>query len=314
MNIKLTILLSLFLAYFQITLKAQEMRLSLEVESGHLLSEWQINDSIKARVMLETGFPKVVISEAYALQHLQGMLKMEKAPENTNISLWGNKSMTKVSYIINDSLMINGRKLMLDALVVDFSSQKSWKHRDVIFPLRDLPGKTEINIKEEYMIIDKNTKKLSLDYVEYNMKFDDGVKGLYLVTTLQIFDTLKTKEELSGNFLLDLGAPNAIFVNRNLNEVETFVNLADRMVLKDTTKFKPNKHTNLAIIIPEKIQLDNIFITGEYVVAMKLFGARSEKYVGIIGNHFFTKFVVLFDFRNNKVYLKPNSDKVEIVE
>ncbi|AEW21755.1 hypothetical protein BFO_1888 [Tannerella forsythia 92A2] len=40
------------------------------VKSGHLLSEWKLNDSIQAKVMLETGFPKIVISENFALKHL----------------------------------------------------------------------------------------------------------------------------------------------------------------------------------------------------------------------------------------------------
>lgn len=80
---------------FQSIIKAQEVRLPLEVKSGHLLSEWQLNDSIQTKVMLETGFPKVVISESYALKHLKGLVKLEKAPENTAIRLWGKQMKQK---------------------------------------------------------------------------------------------------------------------------------------------------------------------------------------------------------------------------
>ncbi len=307
---KRTIIFSLFCIFFANILTAQEQKLSLEINSGHLFSGWLLNDSINARVMLETGFPKIIINETFALKYLQEIIK--KAPDSTFIGLWSGNKKTLVSYIIKDSLVINGQKLMIDALVADFSANNSWKDRDIIFPLGDLQGITELNIAEKYMTVNKNVKNLPSDYIEFNLQFDDDVKGLYLSSTLQIFDSLGTKETLTGNFLLDLGAPNAMFLNRNIKAVETFVNNADRMLLKDTTKFKPNPRTNLAIIMPEKIQLENISFTGEYIIAMKMFGRNSDKYAGIIGNRFFAKFIVLFDFENNKIYLKPNSDKVEI--
>ncbi len=311
MNIRI-FFLGLFFIFYHCIMMAQEVKLSLEFKSGHLFSEWSLNDTIPIKVMLETGFPKVVFNESFVNKHLKGIVKMKKAPEDTQIALWGGQGKSKISYFIKDTLVINSRKIMIDALVADFSSNKSWKNRDVVFPLRDLPGTTEINIKEQYMIIDRSIK-YSSDYLEFNVKYDEGTKGLYLKTSLNIFDSLQTKETLNGKFLFDLGAPNAIFVNRINSTVEDFVNQSDRMILKDTTKFKPNPRVNLAIIIPEKINIDKISLSGEYIVALKLFGKQSEKYVGIIGNRFLKHFTVIFDYEKNKIYLKPNSEKVKIL-
>ena len=66
MNVRLIIGLILL---FNLAI-AEEKRFPLIVKSGHLLSEWKLNDSIQAKVMLETGFPKIVISENFALKHL----------------------------------------------------------------------------------------------------------------------------------------------------------------------------------------------------------------------------------------------------
>jgi len=313
MNIK-TVILSLLFVCFQNILKAQEMRLPLEVKSGHLFSEWLLNDSIQTKVMMETGFPKVVISESYALKHLKELVKLKKAPENTAIRLWGQTNETKVSYLIKDTLCFNGRNLVIDALVADVSNIKSWQSRDLVFPLKDLLGITEINIRDKYMNVNKNTEELLENYEAFEVGFDENVKGLFLKSSLTVYDSLMTNEKLTGKFLLDLGAPNALFVNRDLEEVEDFVIRSDRMLLKDTTKFKPNPHTKLGIIMPDEFQVGNISCKGEFIVAMKMFGGNSDKYSGIIGNRFFSHFMVAFDYKNNKIYMKPNSDKVEVKE
>jgi len=308
MNIKFYFLLSIFLILFCITLTAQELKLPLEIKSGHLNSVWQLNDSIKAKVFIETGFPKIVINEAFANNRLLGLVQMEKASEDAYIVLWGNNNKIKVSYIINDSLEINGKKEKIDAFVADFSTIKSWRDYDIIYPLRDLTGPIEINIKDGYMIVRKGIDALDPGFIVFNAKSDDKTKGLYITTTLLVYDTLKTKEKLKGNFLLDLGAGNALFVNRNLPKVEKFVCHSDRMVLKDTTKFKPNPLNKLSIIIPDKIQLGNITLKKNFVIATKMFKSdNSSHYVGMIGNPFFANFIVIFDFKNNKVYMKPNS-------
>lgn len=226
----------------------------------------------------------------------------------------GKTNETKVSYLIRDTLQFNGRNIFVDALVANVSNVKSWKSKDIVFPLRDLPGIIEINISGKYMIVDRSPKKLLENHEVFEVKFDKNVKGLFLTNTLIVHDSLGTEEKLTGNFLLDLGAPNALFVNRDLEEVEDFVSRSDRMLLKDTTKFKPNPHTKLGIIMPDQFYIGNISCKGEFIVAMKMFGGNSEKYTGIIGNRFFSHFIVTFDFENNKICMKPNSDKVEIKE
>ncbi|HOD68199.1 MAG TPA: hypothetical protein PKI13_02115 [Bacteroidaceae bacterium] len=312
MNIKQKLIIISILICLRGILPAQEIRLPLEVQSGHLYSDWKLNNSIQTRVMLETGFPKIVISENYALTHLKGLAEFENASENTYISLWGQTDKTRVSYLIRDTLQFSGMSLFVDALVADVSDMTSWKDLDMVVPLKDLPGITEINIGDRYMLIDIKPEELNEGYEVFKVEYDDNVKGLFLTSTLTVYDSLKTEEKLTGNFLLDLGAPNAVFVNRDLVEVEEFVMRSERMLLKDTTMFKPNPATKLAVIMPYEFRIANISCKEEFIVAMKMLGRNSQKYSGIIGNRFFSHFAVAFDFINNNLYMKPKSDKVEI--
>ena len=295
---------------------AQEIKLPLERKNGKLHSQWTINNTIEAEVFLETGFPKIVISENFAKKHLSNLVKMTEAPVNTYIALWDTPNQRyNVSYHINDTLIVNGEKLKIDALVTDFTARKSWENFDIIFPLFDLSSKIELNIKENYMKINHVSEFPSTEIIVYEAKRDNQTKGLYITTTLTIYDTHNETEELSGNFLFDLGTGNTFFLNKNLSEVSAFVAQSDRMQLKDTTRFQPNHKAELSIIIPERIVFDKIEIKETFIAAMKLFTSNSSnKYVGMIGTSFFTHFIVIFDFDNNKLYLKPNSYNVKIIE
>ena len=314
MKIKIKIIITLLiLVCFCVTLTAQETKLPLDMKGGHLYSQWTLNDTISTKVFLETGFPKIVISETFAKKHLSNLVRLVEAPENTYIVLWNNQRY-KVSYTINDSLVVNGKKLKIDALVTDVSTQTSWESCDMVFPLSDLNGKIEINIKEKYMKVMDKFEHLSTHFSAYDVKTDERIKGLYITTTLQCYDTSGEKEELTGNFLLDLGVGGAFFVNKNLSDVANFVTQSSRMILKDTTQFKPNPKTELSIIIPNRIQLGNIELKGSFIAAMKIFLSKaSSNYVGMIGNPFFANFIVVFDFDDNKFYLKPNTDKAKII-
>ena len=277
---------------------AQEMKLPLERKNGKLHSQWTINNTIEAEVFLETGFPKIVISENFAKKHLNNLVKMTEAPVNAYITLWDTPDQRyKVSYSINDTLLINGKKIKIDALVTDFAARKSWENYDIIFPLFDLGSKIELNIKEKYMRINHESEFLSKEIIVYEAKRDNRTKGLYITTTLKIYDTSNETEELSGDFLFDLGAGNAFFLNKNLPEVSTFVAQSDRMQLKDTTRFQPNKQAELSIIIPDRIIFDKIEIKETFIAAMKMFASNSSnQYVGMIGTSFFAHFIATFDF------------------
>lgn len=292
---------------------AQAPKLPLEMIGGHLFSQWTINDTIVASVFLETGFPRIVISESFAEKHLQNLVTMVENTGGTSVASWGRPGeRTRVSYFINDSLIINGEKIEINAFVADFPAIRE---HDMLFPLFDLGGKIKLNIKDGYMQIIREGEFQTSDFIVFDANFDDrnrGVRGLYIATTLQIYDEFGEKEELSGYFLFDTGAANAFFLNRNVSETSTFVAQSERMHL--TEGFTPNPAAELAIIQPSRIIIDKIEIFDTFIPAMKMFGDNANHFVGVIGNRFLANFIVIFDFINKRVYLKPNSDDVKVIE
>lgn len=294
---------------------AQGSRIPIEKRGGHLFSQWTLNNSVKANVFLESGFPKIIFSQSFIELHKDALkVKLEVPSEDIFVGFWGADKKYKALYTINDSLTINGVKLSIDALVVDTSEIPSWGERDILFPILDLQKRIELNISSKYIRMLDAEEKISEEYISFNVHKDDYTRALYLTTTLTAYDDGGSKEELTGNFQLDLGAGNAFTVNKSQPNVAEFVALSDRMVLKDSTQVQGPKDVDLSIIMPYKVRLGNIEVNDSYIVSMKYKGKGAALYSGNIGPKFFESFIVIFDFENSKFYLKPTSYKVKIVK
>ena len=247
---------------------AQSEKIPLEKRKGHLYSEWRLNN-IKAKVFLESGFPIIVFNEKFINQYSKDLsIKLTIPQEDEFVRTWNNSNKTKVKYHINDTININGKKQIVDAVVIDFSKINAWENYDIVYPISDLSGIIEINIKEKYLKVLEtfNDKK---EFNVYEMKYDKNTKGLYINTELIIYDTLNSEEILKGNFLFDLGAGNAFMLNKNSKKIQAFVKKSDRMILKDTTRINTKGKNELSIIIPDKIKLSNIIVKNSYIAAMK---------------------------------------------
>ncbi len=309
-------LLCIFLLLLPILSEVKSQKIPIGKKGGHLISIWTLNKDIKARVFLETGFPKIVFSESFVKNNSKTLGIELKTPEkDLHVGLWGTKDKYKVTYIIKDSIIVNGIQMEIDAVVIDTKNIKSWKERDIVFPLRDLNRRVEINIDKNYMQIMDDSETIPDEYIAYTANSDPATKALYFNTTLKVFDKNGKAEELSGNFQLDLGAANAIYVNKNLKQSADFVARCSRMTMKDMSNVSGPKEMNLSIITPNKLQIGNIELKGYYIVAMKYAQSKnSDKYSGNVGNAFFSNFSVIFDFNNEKIYFKPISKKVKFTD
>lgn len=304
-----------FLLLYAIKAETQELRIPIEKKGGHLFSQWIFNDSIKANVLLESGYPKAIFSQSFIEQnHAALNVKLQKPSKDIYVSFWSGNQKYKALYTINDSISINGAKLYIDGLVVNTDEIASWKNRDVLFPISDLQKRVALNIDSGYMRMLSDTEEIPDDYISFNVSKDEFTKALYLATTLIVYDANGNSEKVYGNFQLDLGAGNAFMLNKNQPNVAEFFTAADRMILKDTTQIQGPKNLDISIAMPSKIRFANIEVEEGIIVGLKYRGERSKLYTGSIGPSFFQKFIAIFDFENSKFYLKPKSDKIRAIE
>jgi hypothetical protein len=294
---------------------AQE-EIPVEIKRGHIYSQWTINESVKANVMLESGFSKIVFNEDFIKNNLGELnVTLIEASETARISFWGENRSYKVSYYVKDSLLINGRKQLVEAVVVNFSST-SHRHKDIIFPIADLNTRVELDIVNKYMKSIGRDTEVTDEFYRYPMKYDRFTKGLYFTTSLKVYDEFGNENKLTGDFLFDLGNPNAFFLNKNVPEVSQFILKTSDIHLKDTSMIQTTatKDREITVLMPERIQFANIDMQDHYIPSMKFASsANSDRYSGCIGNRFFENFVVIFDFENQTMHLKPTSEKVKFI-
>ena len=299
-----SIIFTLLTVFLVNTIYAQSVKIPIEKRKGHLYSKWKINGDIDANVFLESGFPIIVISEQFIKTHQKELtLKLNVPLEDEFVRTWNDTNKQKVVYHVNETILINGKLQLIDAVVIDFSDIKAWRNYDIVYPVLYLTGKVEINIKQKYMCL---LDTLIVDnFTVYEMEKDSVTNSLFINSSLSVYDTLGTKENISGNFMFDLGSGNAFMLNKNSEKVKLFVEKSDRMVMKNTKMSK-----DISVIMPLKIGINNIIVEKSYVVAMYYKSKSADKFIGNIGNSFFKEFVVIFDYENNKIYLKPNSDNI----
>lgn len=303
---------AILMCFLGFALFGQTNKLPLIMKNGHLYSEWEINQSIKVNVLLETGFPKVLIDKKFADKYLVNEIKITKANDHATVATWGDSEKSDVIGYATGELILNGQKQYIDGLIIDFTKHKSWNESEMVFPIKDLNSLVKINVKGGYMEILDFQKSVFEGYNAYEMKYDNWTKGLSMKNDLEIFDSKGKSEKITGNFLFDLGAANAFYLNLNHSEVNLFVESSDRMVLKDTTRIKSKTKNQLSVIIPERLKFSNLEMSDVPVVALKMNASKSSnQYLGVIGNGFFEKLIVIFDFINQKMYWKLNSDSLE---
>jgi len=290
-----------------LNLSAQSITLSLENKGG-MCSNWVLGENIEARVALETGMPAILIDETFMKENLQSLgLEITEVTDGLKYKPWGDKEGYKINYRVKGVLKINGKDYEIEAFAYDFSNGGSSRDKDMVFPIANLKSKVELNVAKNYMRVFDEIDFKVRKFTQCDAVYDELTKGLYAQTDLVCYDSDGGKKKLVGNFLFDLGSGSAFVVNKNKPEVLDFIASCKSMKLHPSRYAPMAPHLELEVFTPEKIRFNGMNVKGSFFSAMKINSTKSsDRYVGIVGNRFFERYIVIFDFDDNKVYFKPN--------
>ena len=287
----------------------------IEWHRGHLLTHFTINAVTNAKVFLESGFSQLLIDKQFAEKHLKSNPNLKFTTENSSVATWGTTKHIRTEGIVRGLITINGKEIWINGVLIDISEQPDWKGLDMVFPIKDFNQPVYINYQEHYLTLgipqNEELKAFHCMLVDY----DENTKGLYADGTLSIGNSPQKQEFLKGNFLFDLGASNPVYLNRNHPEVEAFLVRTQDFLLKDTSKIGTHSVSDLAVLLPKKMQLGKLEQTDGNIVVMRIpITPSNQRYVGMIGNQFLEHCIIIFDFENRKMYFKSVSDKFKIYE
>jgi len=115
-------------------------------------------------------------------------------------------------------------------------------------------------------------------------------------------------KEIAGNYWIDTGLNGTLFFTHNvLNDYEL-----DKSKTKEgRAKNLDIHHTKVSLMKADIIRIGNIRLLDKDVIFSEsewFVFRKNDLYIGLLGNQFFKNFSVIFDFRENKLYLKSVED------
>lgn len=263
----------------------------LEKENGHFFLQTTVN-GVDARLMLESGVPGLMMSDAFYEAH-KDSLKMELTPCEERIRYLG--GMHNIKYTGHARLRIGAaifegtvkivdgdHKLMLPINMLHHASDNSSIVR------MDL-GNNEISVcsRTRLQELIEGATALDLTFNKWAMP---------VVNTILSMSVGGRRVNLPGNFIVDMGNASLLFLNKSQTSVVKA--LADGKVNLKQAYDKNGK------VVAEGIFAEQLIICGRtyHSVSVGVSQFKSLEECGFLGLKFFTMPTV-FDFDHHKMYL-----------
>lgn len=267
----------------------------LKKQDGHYFFQAKINQSVKGRILMESGIHAMLIDSAFAFKH-QEALGLDFMPNQIeqNMNLGGrryritHKAQGKI--MLNDMTSYEGELLVLAGYA---------SFNDIAVPIQNLR-----NTIDNSRIVKLDMKKYMLQLIsksEYLSKYQrskpfeinyDTYLNMPAVKAQLAFEQNGRSYTLSGNFVLDLGNGSFIALMKQSPLVKDFLKINSGLALRNGYD---SKGTVVAeAVVAQRTELCGISFGNQIIViTSKLPKFTSE---GNIGLKFFDNSVSVFNF------------------
>lgn len=275
-----------------------------------------INDSVEVSVLLDTGSQTALFDSTFTSLNKD---KLGITFKKSNIPTITPGGVIKINSQIVGELSIStlGMTKVVKGRFDIADLSKTGLNADAIFPAYWFFENNIVlmNFEHQYFrILSQDTlDKIKEQYAVFPLK-GNQVTYFTVPTTVEIF-TKNNEISLNGELVLDIGAPGFLYLQAgkralrdNNSPVVPVILPQDLKVLKTTSlSWIPKKTIQRKIINTSQISmLDSLTFQNEEVNILDFRIAPQQ--IGFLGNEFFQKFQVIFDYRNSMFYLKPNKE------
>ena len=277
----------------------------LTKKGAHYVFTASINGTAEATILVESGIPALLVDSAYAFSSgILSDMELAVAGKAEKLNLAGR--VYKITHKTNGTVRIGNNTSYIGEVFV--LSNYDYGPYEVAVPVMYLHN--DLDDESRIVSLDLGNQSLQMlskdslnaskaDYSKSNLNTDTYM-GMFATETSMIIDDGIKPRTLSGNFLIDFGNPELLFLIHQTEEVQRF--LADNadMELREATT--PSGEVMGQFILTKQCQLFGITFPDAVVVITKnlpLFTAP-----GNIGLKFFEKTDAVFDFDESVVYMK----------
>ena len=276
----------------------------LTKQGAHYVFTASINGTADATILVESGIPALLADSAFVFSSgiLSDMELTVASKEKLNLG----GRIYKITHKANGTVRIgNNTSYIGDVFVL---SNYDYGPYEVAVPVMYLHD--DLDDGSRIVSLDFGNHSLQMlgraslnaikaDFSKNNMN-TDTYEGMFAIETSMMLDDGIKPRTLSGNFMIDFGNPELLFLLHQIEEVQKF--LADNadMELREATT--PSGEVVGQFILTKQSQLCGITFPDAVVVITKNLPLFTTP--GNIGLKFFERAHAIFDFDQSVVYMK----------
>ena len=276
----------------------------LTKRGSHFVFNASINGIADATLLVESGIPALLADSTYVFSSgILSDMEMTVAVKE-KLSLAG--LVYKITHKANGTVRIGNSTSYVGEVFV--LSNYDYGNYEVAVPVMYLhndldDGSRIVNLdlgnQSLQMLSRASLNAQKMTFTEGKMNTDTYMGLPAIETSMTLDDGIKPRT-LSGNFMIDFGNPELLFLFHQTEEVQKFLADNTDMELRDATT--PNGELVGQFILTKQCQLFGITFPDAVVVITKnlpLFTAP-----GNIGLKFFERIRAIFDFDQSVIYMK----------
>ena len=276
----------------------------LTKQGAHYVFTASINGTADATILVESGIPALLVDSAFVFS--SGILSdMElTVAEKEKLSLAGR--VYKITHKANGTVRIGYNTSYIGEVFV--LANYDYGPYEVAVPVMYLHN--DLDDGSRIVSIDLGNRTLQMlgraslnaintDYSKSNMN-TDTYKGMFAIETSMTLDDGIKPRTLSGNFMIDFGNPELLFLIHQTEEVQKF--LADNVDMELREATTPSGEVVGQFILTKQCQLCGIAFPDVVVIITKNLPLFTTP--GNIGLKFFERTHAIFDFDQSVVFMK----------
>ena len=281
-------------------------------KAGHYLFEAPVNGKEGATILVESGIPALLVDSAYVFESgiLEGM-ELVDTGRKQHMNLGGDEFV--ITHKAHGTVKIgNNSSFRGDVFVLAGYKERYTKYYEVALPVmylhNDLDGGSRIvdlDLGNQRMLMLSRaalkTRKSAYSKSRLNTKTYLGMPAIK--TTLLLDDGSKTRK-LKGNYNIDFGNPEFLFLLQQNRNVQRFLEKNADMDLRDA--LNPQGQVMARFAFTDHCDLCGVRFPDAIVMFTKNLPRFTTE--GDIGLKFFESVDALLDFDKSVVYMKKAED------
>lgn len=282
-----------------------------QFDGRHIIIQAKMNDSVAISLLLDTGVQEPDFDSSFIAENRDRLGIKTKPFHGFGLSPSG---LLKITQRITGSINLNAfseNKEFHGALMIT-NSIRSSLGADAIFPayLFFEDKIVLIDLKNQYLrILSQDTlNDLKRHFVSFPL--NGNQYSFFTVSSKILIDKLAGHSvNLDGEMEIDIGAPGFLYLFKSQKYISAILPPDIKTHKIKTLAFNMKDTVFSEAIIADQLRLSDTWsFQNAKITLVDQFVNLDPAQIGLLGNDFLRKFIVIIDYRNKQLYLRPGPE------